>query len=57
MGSDPDTTARRKAMAEAIRRKEAEIIRRPAWPGLDRYMELAMAADEARDKFEEEQTK
>ena len=55
MPSDP--TARRAAMAEAIRKKRVELFNREAWDAAKVPMELATAADEARDKYEEEQTK
>lgn len=45
--TDDATTARRKAMAEAIRAKFDEIFARPDWPRLGPWMELAEAADVA----------
>lgn len=52
-----DPTSRRAAMAEAIKAKDQELHNRPAWDAAGRWLELATAADEARDRFEEEQTK
>lgn len=52
-----DPTARRKVMAEAIRRKYEELLSRPNWDAITGYHEMATAADEARDKFDEENKK
>ena len=48
---------RQKSMAEAIKAKDQELHNRPAWDAAGRWLELAQAADEARDKFEREQAK
>lgn len=45
--SDDVTTARRKAMAEAMRAKDRELHNRPSWDSAGRWMELAEAADVA----------
>ena len=55
MPSDP--TACRAAMAEAIRKKYMEQLNRGAYDSANGWLELATAADEARDRFEKEQTK
>lgn len=44
------TTARRKAIAEAIKAKHAEIFTRAAWPAGSFWDELAEAADVAAEK-------
>lgn len=48
---DEETTARRKAMAEAIRATDEEMLSRPKWPGRDRYLELATVADMAAQQI------
>lgn len=50
-----DPTARRAAMAAAIKAKDTELHNRPSWDAAGRWLELATAADEARDAFEEHQ--
>lgn len=47
-----DPTARRKAMAEAIRTKLAELFARPAWDAARVPDELAEAADVAAQECE-----
>jgi hypothetical protein len=47
--SDDATTARRKAMADAIKAKHAEIYSRAAWPAGTLWDELAEAADVAAE--------
>jgi hypothetical protein len=52
--SDDATTARRKAMAEAIRAKFDEIFARPDWPRLGPWDELSEAADVAAEALRKE---
>lgn len=47
MTVDDATTARRKAMADAIKEKHAEIFTLAAWPAGSFWDELAEAADVA----------
>ena len=52
--TDDATTARRKAMAEAIRSKLAELFQRSEWVGSAVPDELAEAADVAAEKQRKE---
>lgn len=52
MTSDP--TARRKAMAEAIRERMADLFRRSSWDAARVPDELAEAADNAAEKQRKE---
>ena len=49
------STARRAAMAAAIKAKDQELHNRLAWDAAGRWLELATAADEARERFEKPQ--
>ena len=49
-----DPTARRTAMAEAIKAKDQELHNRPAWDAAGRWLELATAADEAAQRYEQQ---
>lgn len=53
MSSDA-TTARRKAMAEAIKAKYAEIYSRAAWPAETVWDDLAEVADVAAEATRKE---